>query len=212
MSEDLRQQSEYTFGTRTAFRTQDDCDRFVELLVGENPVQIEVGSGKGLFLVNAAKQFPGVQFIGLEIASKYAAMCNKKLERAELKNATCFCADGVIALDQHVADERVDAVHVYFPDPWWKAKHKKRRVLNSRMIAAIDRVLKPNGKLHFWTDVLDYFESTVELIASETKWDGPHLIEERTAEDDLDYLTHFERRTRLNSLPVFRSYYVKRPA
>ena len=79
------------------------------------------------------------------------------------------------------------------------------------MIDAIDRGLREGGQFHFWTDVLDYYEATVQLIAQRTRWDVPHLEEEHEAEHDLDYRTHFERRTRLGGLPVYRCYYEKTP-
>jgi tRNA (guanine-N7-)-methyltransferase len=94
-------------------------------------------------------------------------------------------------------------------DGWWKKRHKKRRVLNEKMLANIERTLKPGGELHFWTDVLEYFESTLELLANTTKLIGPEFVPESEAQDDMDYRTHFERRTRLNQLPVYRSLFRK---
>ncbi|CAN0489634.1 unnamed protein product, partial [Hapterophycus canaliculatus] len=64
-----------------------------------------------------------------------------------------------------IADGSLEAVHVYFPDPWWKKRHRKRRVLSDANIRQFSRCLRVGGQLHFWTDVLDYFELTVELIA-----------------------------------------------
>ncbi len=191
------------------FRRLEDSHHFDALINSSIPIEIEVGSGKGMFLKNAAKNQPSTQFVGLEIASKYAALANSRLKRDNLDNAVCLCADAVRVMNTAVPIARLEAVHVYFPDPWWKARHKKRRVLNESMILAIDRALKPGSKLHFWTDVLDYYESTVELIAELTSWSGPHLIDERPPEDSMDYLTHFERRTRLNEMPVYRSFYSK---
>ena len=196
-------------GTRQPFRNAGDEDRFADWIAKPGALEIEIGSGKGLFLVNAAAANPATRLIGLELASKYATMCNRKLEQAELHNAICFCADGVQVMANSVPTARLDAVHVYFPDPWWKARHKKRRVLNERLIAAIVRTLKSGGKLHFWTDVLDYYESTVELLAETPKLQGPFLVAQREAESSMDFLTHFERRTRLNKLPVYRSYYIR---
>jgi tRNA (guanine-N7-)-methyltransferase len=101
------------------------------------------------------------------------------------------------------------AVHVYFPDPWWKAKHKKRRVLSDETIVHIRRVLKPNGQLHFWTDVLDYYEIAVPRIVELTDLSGPFYVPEPTAMHTMDYRTHFERRTRLNGLPVYRARFLR---
>ena len=77
------------------------------------------------------------------------------------------------------------------------------------MVRNIERVLKTPGELHFWTDVLEYFESTLELLASTTKLIGPEFVPETEAADDMDYQTHFERRTRRNQLPVYRSLFRK---
>ena len=105
----------------------------------------------------------------------------------------------------------LEAVHVYFPDPWWKKKHRKRRVLNPTSIGNISRSLKSGGRLHFWTDVLDYFEQTVELIAEIAPELGVPIPEEEIeAEHDLDYRTHFERRSRKNQIPVYRVRYEQR--
>jgi tRNA (guanine-N7-)-methyltransferase len=77
------------------------------------------------------------------------------------------------------------------------------------MLKGIERALQPGGQFHFWTDVADYFQSTLELIAATTRLQGPQYVPESPVEHDLDYLTHFERRTRLNGLPVYRSRFTK---
>jgi tRNA (guanine-N7-)-methyltransferase len=192
------------------FRFPGDQERFAGLLHTDRPIEIEVGSGKGLFLRGAAPVKKDTQFIGLEIAAKYAQSTAEKLRSEGISNAECFCADAVRVIDELIPDASLSAVHVYFPDPWWKARHKKRRVLNPRMIRAIDRALVPGGKLHFWTDVIDYYESTVAMIAELTNWEGPLLVAQREAQDDMDYHTHFERRTRRNGMPVYRTLYLKK--
>jgi tRNA (guanine-N7-)-methyltransferase len=83
-------------------------------------------------------------------------------------------------------------------------------VLNERFVKQVERVLVSGGSLHYWTDVRDRFESTLELLAKETTLIGPLDVPERAAEHDLDYRTHFERRTRLAQLPVYRSEFRKR--
>ncbi len=170
-------------------------------------IELEVGSGKGLFLIEAAAHDETTRFIGLELAAKYAELAQKRLEQRGVTNGRFFACDAVEVITRDVPDGRLSAVHVYFPDPWWKARHKKRRVLNERMLTAIERVLEPKGTLHFWTDVLDYYESTLELLASSTTLSGPHFVDEPTSTHSMDYRTHFERRTRLNGLPVYRCQY-----
>jgi tRNA (guanine-N7-)-methyltransferase len=103
----------------------------------------------------------------------------------------------------------VAAVHVYFPDPWWKMRHRKRRVLNEKFLREVERVLEPGGTLHFWTDVEEYYESTLELIRTTTSLSGPAAVAESLPEHDLDFRTHFERRTRLHGEAVYRSEFRK---
>jgi tRNA (guanine-N7-)-methyltransferase len=100
-------------------------------------------------------------------------------------------------------------VHVYFPDPWWKARHRKRRVMNAAFVADIQRVLIGEGKLHFWTDVEEYYHSALEILAGHTRLTGPFAVEEQPAAHDLDFRTHFERRMRLSGLPVYRAEFRK---
>ena len=190
------------------FRDQ-DLAVFSNWMATEMPLELEIGSGKGLFLTNAARRSPDRRFVGLEIAAKYAMACQARIEKTGITNAKFFACDAVAVIDQDVADGSLDAIHVYFPDPWWKSRHKKRRVLNEKTLCNIERTLKPSGSFHFWTDVLDYYEGTLELIDQVTKLKGPFFVSEPPAAHDMDYLTHFERRTRRNGLPVYRSRFTK---
>jgi len=194
---------------RGRFLREQDQSVFLDWIKTDIPLELEIGSGKGLFLTNAATRSPSRRFVGLELAAKYAMDCQSRVEKTGLPNAKFFACDAVAVLDQDVADCSLDAIHVYFPDPWWKSRHKKRRVLNEKSLCNIERTLKPTGSLHFWTDVLDYYEGTLELIDQVTKLKGPFFVSEPPAAHDMDYLTHFERRTRRNGLPVYRSRFTK---
>lgn len=186
-----------------------DEQRLAMGLASSLPIELEIGSGKGLFLIRAAKENPNRTFIGMELATKYAREAQEKLDKENITNAVFLACDAVALMAQDVPDSSVVAVHVYFPDPWWKSKHKKRRVLSDETICNIERVLKPGGELHFWTDVLDYYEIAIPRIVELTKLKGPFYVPEPVAEHNMDFRTHFERRTRLNGLPVYRSRFVK---
>jgi tRNA (guanine-N7-)-methyltransferase len=186
-----------------------DEQRLAAGLASPLPIELEIGSGKGLFLIRAAKENPHRTFIGMELATKYAREAQEKLEKERITNACFLACDAVALMAQDIPDGSVVAVHVYFPDPWWKSKHKKRRVLSDETIRNIERVLKPGGELHFWTDVLDYYEIAIPRIVELTKLNGPFYVPEPVAEHNMDFRTHFERRTRLNGLPVYRSRFVK---
>jgi tRNA (guanine-N7-)-methyltransferase len=177
----------------------------------EAPLQVEVGSGKGLFLASASAGVPEHNFLGVEIARKYAYFSAARLAHRNLSNAAILHGDAQRLFAELLPDHALAAVHIYFPDPWWKKRHYKRRVMNERFIRDLVRTLVPGGSLHFWTDVKCYFDDTLTLVAERTPLVGPLPVAERPAEHDLDFRTHFERRMRLCGEPVFRAEFKKPP-
>ena len=169
------------------------------------PLELEVGSGKGLFLTAAAAAAPDHCFLGIEISHGYARMTAGRLARQGAANARIIAGDGNILVRSLLPDASLDAIHVYFPDPWWKARHRKRRVLSDLFLAHAGRVLVRGGVLHVWTDVEEYFEEAMAAAAGAGVFSPPADVPQRQAEHDLDYRTHFERRTRLAGQPVWRA-------
>lgn len=176
----------------------------------DQALEIEIGSGKGLFLSNAVVATPTHNFLGIEIVAKYAALAAARIGKTGVANGKVVSGDAGPIFAKLVPDESVEAVHVYFPDPWWKKRHRHRRVVSRDSVIEIRRVLRPGGRLHFWTDVLDYFEDTIEMIAELTPDLGvPYPETVQPAEHELDYRTHFERRSRQHQIPVYRVRYDK---
>lgn len=173
------------------------------------PLEIEMGSGKGLFLLNASLAHPERNYLGIELAKNYAAYSAARLKRHDVTNGFVISGDGLRFFHELLPDGCAAAVHVYFPDPWWKKRHHKRRVMTDAFVRDIERVLMPGGSLHFWTDVQDYYEMAVPIIQSETRLSGPLPVEEQTPAHDMDYRTNFERRKRLDGLPIYRSEFRK---
>jgi tRNA (guanine-N7-)-methyltransferase len=180
-----------------------------ELFGREAPLEVEVGSGKGLFLQTTAQQYPDHNYLGIEVAHKYARFTAYRLAKRGLGNAIAMQGDGLRLFREMIPSDSLAAVHVYFPDPWWKTRHHKRRVLNELFLTDVYRTLAADGRLHFWTDVKEYFDATLELVATMNCFKGPLSVEEKAPEHSLDFRTHFERRTRLNDAPVYRSEFVK---
>ena len=99
------------------------------------------------------------------------------------------------------------AVHVYFPDPWWKKRHKKRRVFTEELVAQIGQALEPGGELRVASDVEEYFTLIQSLIAANPRFREQPVPELKGPEHELDYLTNFERKYRLEGRPIFRAHY-----
>jgi tRNA (guanine-N7-)-methyltransferase len=179
---------------------------WIALFGDDHPVELEVGSGKGLFLLNAARANPDRNFLGVEISRKYARLAAERLARQGIGNAKLWAGDAQAVL-RRVPDRSLRAVHVYFPDPWWKKRHKKRRVFNDALVAAIERTLQPGGELHVASDVEEYFDLIRELIAARPHFRQRPAPEAGAPEHDLDYLTNFERKYRLEGRPIHRASY-----
>jgi tRNA (guanine-N7-)-methyltransferase len=175
----------------------------------KGPVEVEVGSGKGLFLRTEPLARPEVNFLGIEVAEKYARFAAAGLVKRGIDNARLVHGDALRVFAEALPDTSLAAVHVYFPDPWWKKRHKKRRVMRPSFLQNVQRTLQSGGRLHFWTDVEEYFNSSLELLKSFPQLVGPQEVAERPPAHDLDFRTHFERRMRQHHEAVYRAEFVK---
>src|SRR5262249_12684806 len=131
----------------------------------DNPVEVEVGFGKGLFLVTAGQANPGTNYLGVEIVRKYQLFTATRIAKRGLRNVRVACTDARLLLRDRVADGSVQAVHLYFPDPWWKTRHHKRRVFTPEFAQQCQRILRPGGRLVVVTDVADYAQMVREAGA-----------------------------------------------
>ncbi len=175
------------------------------LFLNDNPVELEVGSGKGLFLVTSSSAHQNTNFLGIEIAAGYARMAAGRLAIAGMPNARVIHGDAQRLVQTMLPDNCLHAIHVYFPDPWWKARHRKRRVLCRPFLEHAGRVLIADGRLHVWTDVEEYYSEAMMTAHQTGLFSEPQKETAPPAEHDLDYRTHFERRTRLAGKPIWRA-------
>ena len=169
-----------------------------------NPVELEVGFGKGLFLLSSSENHPAVNFVGVEIVRKYQLFTATRLAKRERLNVRVACADARLFLRDCVAPGSLQALHVYFPDPWWKKRHHKRRVFTAEFVEQAVRVLRPGGRLCAATDVEVYYNLMLELLAPRTELRPVPPPEPGTPAHDLDYLTNFERKFRKQGKPIYR--------
>src|SRR5918993_4955775 len=126
--------------------------RWAELFGNDNPVELEIGTGKGTFLTEQAKARPEVNFFGIEWANWYFHYAADRLRRNGCVNARMVRAEALYFLDEFVPDESLSVMHVYFPDPWPKKRHHKRRLVQGPFLKQVERVLIPRGRLQVVTD------------------------------------------------------------
>ncbi len=121
------------------------------------PLELEIGSGKGTFLVQQAQVQRGVNFLGVEWAREFAVYAADRVRRRGLANVRMLCADATEFLRWRTPDEAFRVIHLYFSDPWPKKRHHKRRVVQDRFLADAHRTLTPGGELRIVTDHTDYW-------------------------------------------------------
>ena len=117
--------------------------------------EIEIGCGNGHFLTNRASQKQDTFFTGIELKQQRSLKTHKKINRLQLDNASIVCGNAETVV-YNLPGAVVDAYHIYFPDPWPKARHKKRRFLRWPHLGALCRSLKPGGQIFFASDIFDY--------------------------------------------------------
>jgi tRNA (guanine-N7-)-methyltransferase len=139
---------------------------FCDIFGRRAKVHIEVGSGKGTFLLNQAKCRPDDNFMGIEWANRYYRFAVDRIGRWNLTNVRIIRTDAAIFIAENVPDTSVDCFHIYFPDPWPKKRHHKRRFFNPANVEHLIRCLKTEGTIRVATDYAEYFEQIKEVLSA----------------------------------------------
>ena len=136
---------------------------------------LEIGFGNGENLVDCAKKDPNSNFIGIEVYPSGIGQCLINANKYDLKNLRLLCNDAVDVFNKQIANESLDVINIFFPDPWPKKRHHKRRLISEDFIVLIKSKLKQNGLVHICTDWAAYghdisalFESNKEFKLLET--------------------------------------------
>ena len=130
----------------------------------ENPVVLEIGSGKGRFLINSAIEQPHRNFVGIEKSLHYHRVIADRAAKRGLTNVRLINHDAFLVLQKTIADGSLAEVHIYFPDPWPRPREQKRRIVRPEVLAEIRRTLRDDGFGIFVTDHRAYFEKAASLI------------------------------------------------
>ena len=140
-----------------------------DFLENNNPIHIEVGMGKGRFLMDLARIHPEINYIGIERYTSVLLRAVQKMQEDELPNVHFLCIDAATLPDIFDRNE-VDRIYLNFSDPWPKDRHARRRLTSSEFLARYDLFLAPDGRIEFKTDNQDLFTFSLEEIESSDKW------------------------------------------
>ena len=174
-------------------------DKVIDLdrLFGRSASRVlDIGFGDGEALLTAAARFPEIDYLGVEVHEPGIGHLLKLILRSDLDNIRVINGDAVDVVARMLPAASFDAVNLFFPDPWPKKRHHKRRIVQPDFLAEIARILRPDGLLHFATDWANYAEQARQVIGESTSFGL--CSESELADDPLAFRapTKFERRGR----------------
>jgi tRNA (guanine-N7-)-methyltransferase len=155
--------------------------RIADLAPGGQAWEVEIGFGKGRYLLRRCQEHPERRFIGIEQVAEYHRLFVGRARRRGVRNWLALRGEALYLLSSVLPRGFAAAVHVYFPDPWPKARHHKRRLFDPETVDLVIGLLAPGGRLYFATDFLDYGELVLQLLEGypglavtrrEDTWDG----------------------------------------
>ena len=171
------------------------------------PVVLEIGFGNGEALFTSAANHPEIDHLGIEVHEPGIGHLLMLLERADLDNVRLIARDAVEVLERQLDKASVKVIRIFFPDPWPKKRHHKRRILQPAFIAELARAIEPGGLVHIATDWANYAEHTIELMAQSDEFE-PLTAEAATVNPLAERPpTKFERRGRTLGHEVWDLYY-----
>ena len=139
---------------------------FTKVFNNSNPVTLEIGFGMGASLVTMASQNPQQNFLGIEVHAPGVGACLASAKEENVSNVRVMCHDAIEVLDCMVPNESLAMVQLFFPDPWHKAKHNKRRIVQAPFAEKIRSKLAVGGVFHMATDWEPYAEHMLEVMKS----------------------------------------------
>ena len=177
------------------------------------PIHLDIGSARGEFLFELATKYPEWNFVGLEIREPLVSLCEKKRKKLELNNLKFLFCNVNVSLDEWLSDldyGQLKRVSIQFPDPWFKRKHFKRRVLQKNLINSIAKSMSADGEIFIQSDILkliEYMTYTIDKSGYFNKKD----LEELSFIDKNPYNVKTDRElfSLKKNLPIYRAMYLR---
>lgn len=183
--------------------------RFDDIKIIDNDtnrqLDLEIGFGKGKFIRHWAKKYPERHVVGVEVRKQVVDLLQEKVNTEELDNISLFHGNGLIFIEDAVEDESLNNIFIFHPDPWFKKKHNKRRVVNEDFLKLAIKKLKKEHYLHISTDVDLLWEDITKKIA--------HFPTFQKEENHIfwteDYTSHWHTFSETDNRNIFFSSYKK---
>lgn len=184
---------------------------FNAIFGNDNPVILEIGFGMGKSLVEMAEQNPDKNYLGIEVHTPGVGACIAYAVEKKVKNLRVICHDATEILRDSIADHSLAGLQLYFPDPWHKAKHHKRRIVQPEFIVRILQKLTACGFIHFATDWENYAEHMLEVLQQfDTELENQSPTNDYIPRPDFRPLTKFEERGKNLGHGVWDLYFTRK--
>lgn len=187
---------------RIFFYPRDMKEKWQEVFDNDNPIHLEIGAGKGDFIIEKAKSHSDINFIALEMNTNAFVIASRKIKEEELKNVIGLIDYGE-ELTEAFGEDEIDHIYINFSTPWPKTKHHKRRLSHPRFLERYQKIIKNEGIIEQKTDDLDFFKDSLKyyedfgLEILESNYDLP---------EEESIVTEYERKWRERKKPI---YYAK---
>ncbi|MCX5775064.1 MAG: tRNA (guanosine(46)-N7)-methyltransferase TrmB [Firmicutes bacterium] len=186
----------------TVYRTEEMLGEKGKTFLNASNVYLEIGTGKGDFIVTMGSRHPVARFVGIEKSTTALAICAKKVVEANLGNVILVNADAGKLLEALPANA-FTAIFLNFSDPWPKKKHAKRRLTYDKMLSQYFRILKPNGLIYLKTDNVDLFSYSYENLLR-FRYEISKKTDDYDGHDDFDAPTEYEKSFREQGIKINR--------
>lgn len=209
MTEGQRRAMELLWPTVGLTLTNDPAE-FSARFPANIPRILEIGFGSGSSLLAMAKAHPEQQFIGVEMYQPGIGALLQGMIEQDVKNIHVYYADAVEVLTQCIPDESLDVIQIFFPDPWPKRRHHKRRLIQPEFVSLLVKKLKKNATLHLATDWQHYAEHMMEVLSAETglmNLSGDKQYSNRSSQRPV--ITKFERRGEASGRQIWELQFCK---
>jgi len=181
-----------------------------QIFGNKKPVEIEIGSGKGRFIIQRSIAYPDRNYLGIERAQKYFRILKQRVVQSSALNVRLIRTDAAHFIRTYVPLCSVSAYHIYFPDPWPKKRHHKRRLITPEFLAILAATLVPGGSIFFATDFKEYFDLMISHARSCASLQETLCTTVSPSTVNPEYATtHYERKYLLHSRDIFKAAYEK---
>ncbi|MEI6745628.1 MAG: tRNA (guanosine(46)-N7)-methyltransferase TrmB [Methylococcaceae bacterium] len=167
---------------------------FAEVFGNDTPIIVEIGFGNGDSLAKTAAENPDKNYLGIEVHRPGVGHLLVLIEEMQLTNIRIYCHDAIEILEQRVPNESLAGLHLFFPDPWHKKKHFKRRIVRDSFVELLARKIMPNGYFHAATDWENYAEWMLEILNRASNFENLSPTQTYCERPEYRPLTKFEQR------------------